>query len=193
MPKMPSTRGYISNQCLVDNAERSPQFYQILGIDPGAKGGLACWCPSRGNMQSISMPSSERDIYDWFEGCALARHTIAVIERQVPRPTFFKGKSSILKSTCELYGQYMLLRGILTGLKIKFYEVLPQAWQKELGFGARIKDMTDSKWKETLRAKAQQFFPSIDLWEDKTRGYKGRQMAVADAILLCEYGVRKHG
>lgn len=170
-----------------------PQL-MVIGVDPGQKGGLAAWVPASDDMQSIPMPSSERDIVDWLEEQGMIyQNTVAVIERIWPRPTFFKGKSSILKSTCDLYGSYRMLRGILTGLKIRFYDVRPQDWQKELGFATRVKDMSDAKWKECLRAKAQQFFPNIDLWEDKTRGYKGRQMAVADALLLCEYGVRKHG
>jgi hypothetical protein len=55
--------------------------------------------------------------------------------------------------------------------------VRPQKWQGFLGLGKSEGDKT--KWKNKLKAKAQNLFPSLDV-----------TLSTADALLLLEYGVK---
>jgi Holliday junction resolvasome RuvABC endonuclease subunit len=71
---------------------------------------------------------------------------------------------------------YGIVRMALTAAGIPFEEVTPQAWQKALGITHRKKTETPSEWKNRLRARAQQLFPSVSL-----------TLATADALLIAEY------
>lgn len=160
-----------------------------LGIDPGVNGGLAAIF--NGNVEAIPMPETERDLFEWLSQW-YSIDTVAVVEEQWPRPTFFGGKNSILKSTCLLYGHYTLIRGMLTALKVKFEEQRPQEWLKGLSIPSGKKREVESKdWKKHLRGKAQQLFPDLPVWEEKRA--LGRQLAISDALLIAEWCRRKHG
>ena len=167
-----------------------------LGIDPGANGGMASiitqaarTVDGRGvngiyaakELRTLSFSNrSEQDV--WLTIAHLyPLSPRVVIERQVPRPTFYQnprtGKvtNSILKSTCELFGHYQFLRGLLTAGDITFREVLPQEWQKHFGV-ARSKGMSDNQWKNVLKALALERYPEEHI-----------TLATADAVLLAQY------
>lgn len=154
------------------------QTVSYVGIDPGKSGGCAVLNGS--SVQCQNLPVSELDLREWIaqQQARSAGNAFVVIERQTPRPTFFQGKSSILKSTVELYGNYMLIRGMLTGL-ISYEEVLPKRWQQGLRITPRQKSESDTQWKNRLKGKAQQLFPHTKV-----------TLATADALLLAEYGRR---
>lgn len=162
-----------------------------IGIDPGQNGGLVAISSDK-KIWYEPMPSTERDVIEWFRNLPLSRVDTVMIERQIPRPTRFlvngRWQSSILKSTCLLYGDYMLLNGIVSTLGLSLQEILPQAWQKALGL-VRKKGMTDGQWKDQLRGKAQQFHPRLDIWSIPRT--KGKQLAIADALLIATYCKRK--
>lgn len=156
-----------------------------LGIDPGASGGLAeIGAVTHDGDRIVSMPKTEGDVWSWFDGWKhIAPDSVAkpfaIIEQQIPRPTFFKGHASILKSTCLLYGSYMQLRGMLLAARIPFEAVIPQTWQKAFGL-VKKKGESPTKWKNRLKAKAQQLFPSEKV-----------TLATADALLIAEFCRRK--
>lgn len=152
-----------------------------LGIDPGASGGLACIHPASRSIEAVSMPSTEKDIWEILSERPAYKDVMpfAVIEQQIPRPTFFQGRASILKSTCLLYGSYTFLRGMLTATGIPFEAVIPQTWQKAFGL-KKVKGESPTKWKNRLKAKAQQLFPSERV-----------TLATADALLIAEFCRRK--
>lgn len=174
MPKTPSSRPY------------------FIGIDPGKQGGLVCL---RDKIHSITpMPSSERDVWDWFSmvtySCSSA---VAVIERVHARPR--QGVSSMFKFGCGYGG----LRMALIAAGIPFEDVTPQTWLRDLSISPRKKTKTvlgvkpkesDRQWKEQLRAKAQQLFPRLSLWKEPKS--KGKQLAVADALLIAEFCRRRN-
>jgi hypothetical protein len=62
--------------------------------------------------------------------------------------------------------------------KIPTNEVLPQKWQKFLSLGSRGKK-SKTEWKNKLKARAQQLFPSV-----------GKiTLATSDALLITKYGI----
>ncbi len=141
---------------------------RYIGIDPGASGGLA----GVGiNDIAIPMPGTERDIWEWIK-LKDDKDTFAVIEKVQgyignghPGSTMFK------------FGQsYGGLRMALIAAGIPFEEVQPQKWQKALGITTRGREESKGEFKNRLKARAQQLFPSIKV-----------TLATADAILIAEY------
>jgi len=157
-----------------------------IGIDPGQNGGIACLCS--GLLKTVKMPTDEHDLAERLHIiCGMRGRNAVVIEQQIPRPTVFfdpstrQMKSSILKSTCILYAQYMQIRMALTTLNQPFLAQVPETWQRELGLPHKKQKRSDNVWKNVLKAKAQELFPNhkVTLWN-------------ADAILLAEYCRRFH-
>lgn len=174
----------------------------LIGIDPGASGGIAVAkyvyhskrVEGKGYtinetpvwVKAFAIPSSETQLWDIVSN--RYKHypknadedVYVVLEQQTPRPTRFfrngKWESSILKSTCVLYGQYMQIRGMLVASESYFREVTPQVWQAKLGL---TKDKSDSTpWKTILKRKAEALFPSIKV-----------TLKTSDALLLVRYGL----
>jgi hypothetical protein len=170
-----------------------PSTTVYLGLDPGTGGGLAMISPRRYRgdpgkpfleMRSTPAPTTRGDLWKWIRAYAGDRYDVfAVIEKQTPRPTVWTDdtgvKSSVLKSTCLLYGSYERMCMALTAASIPYEEVNPQLWQSALHISPRKNGEVKSKWKSRLKAVAQQLFP---------RG--GITLATADAVLLAEYGRR---
>ncbi len=153
-----------------------------LGIDPGIGGGIVVFHGAE--VKTYKMPTTERDLWDlvksWADVGKSNGGCRAVIEQIDPRPTkWFDGQKwqgSILKSTCLLYGNYLQLRGMLVAAGIPFQECPPARWQKTLDIPGKKKGEADNKWKNRLKARAQQTHPELTV-----------TLAVADAILIAEY------
>jgi hypothetical protein len=78
----------------------------------------------------------------------------------------------------------------LTSAGIPFEPIRPQAWQKALGITPRKKTESKPDFKNRLRAKAQQLYPSLPLWSEPKS--KGKQLALCDALLIATYCKRKY-
>ncbi len=74
---------------------------------------------------------------------------------------------------------YGFLRGCLHCLKIPFEEVTPAKWQREFSLLRTDKAETNTAKKNRHKAKAQQLFPDTNVTH-----------AIADALLIAEYGLR---
>lgn len=114
--------------------------------------------------------------YSWEVWDGTGIDILAVIEQIDPRPTYFQGKRSILRSTCIIYGEYRMCRATLATLGIPFLAVTPKNWQAHYGL-AKEKLEGDTSWKNRLKARAQSLFPDVKV-----------TLATADALLLAEYG-----
>lgn len=138
----------------------------ILGIDPGASGAIASFQPGEPQpVETIKLTATERDIAD-FLGIRVFAHAFAYLERVHAFPK--QGVSGVFT-----FGQsYGFLRGLLVGLELPFEEVTPQRWQKAMGCMSKGD-------KNVTKARAQQLFPEIKITH-----------AIADAILIAEYGRR---
>lgn len=152
----------------------------IIGIDPGASGGIAMLDTWNGDgklfaCDLVPMPETERDIFDTVDRKGEAIYPIAYVEWIHPAIQGI-GKSAMAK----LYGNYMACRMAVIAAGIRMEIVKPQEWQKGLGIPKRAKAENTTKWKNRLKAKAQQLFPSVDV-----------TLKTADALLIAEYGRRK--
>jgi hypothetical protein len=139
------------------------------------------------------MPLTERDIWDSLSGHILG--TVAVIEK-VGGYTGEGQPGSRMFNFGKNYGSLLMA---LTAAEISFEEVAPQRWQQAFAVAPRkykkvgkkkVWIETKRQFKERLRRKAQQIFPQLPIWsEPKSRG---RQLAIADSLLIAEFCRRKH-
>lgn len=161
-----------------------------LGIDPGAKGGMACILPD-GSLDVMKLPEDgdEIPIVEWISKYgywASGKVARAAIERQTPRPTRWFDKktkewqSTVLASTCVLYGSYKSCKMALAAVGVpaaNVDDVLPKVWQAGCDVGKRRKEYKDSQWKNHLKDRARELFP-----------YDKRIILnTADAVLLAHY------
>lgn len=176
MPKKPSA---------VSTEYKPNRIY--IGIDPGQNGGLASMlvCETSIDVGSIPMPSSERDVWQWFRdfqflwGKSQSVSMTACIEKVHSMPE--QGVASSFK-----FGMgYGFLLGCLTAAGIPFETVTPQLWQKSLSIPPRKKTETQPQFKNRLREHAQRLYPSLEIWSEPRS--KGRQLAISDALLICHY------
>lgn len=145
-----------------------------VGVDSGASGGLCLL--EDGIVKAVSMPQTDTDIADWFQGRRGA--AFAVLEKV---GGYIMG-NKLPGSTMFNFGRtYGLLRMALTMSGIPFEEVTPQKWQKALGIAPKKKTESRTQWKNRLKAKAQQLFPG-----------SRATLKTADAMLIAEYCRRKY-
>jgi len=144
-----------------------------IGIDPGQSGGLILLDGVM--VKATPMPATERDIWDWFDHQDIGTAPQAIIEKVHSMPR--QGVVSSFKFGLGYGG----LRMALIAACIPFDEVTPQVWQRALGIPSRLKTETPTKWKNRLKAKAQQLYPRLEV-----------TLKTADALLIATYCQRKH-
>ena len=145
-----------------------------LGIDPGASGGIVFLPGNLKGIEYYEMPVSEQDLWIIIDSIA---PSVELARVEYINPGMFGVHKS---AAAKLYGSYMAVRMALTAAGIPFEEVQPVKTWQTVGVAKRKKNESANKWKDRLRAKAQQHFPKLDLWT-KT---KGLQLKVADALLI---------
>lgn len=145
----------------------------IIGIDPGKQGAVCMMSETK--LVVRKMPETPTDLFELLElfkkasknDCFCYLEKVQGLPKMSGGGMFTFGKG------------YGWLEMALISLNIPTETVLPQKWQKEYQLGETKGKQTDTVWKNKLKAKAQQLFPSqeIFLWG-------------ADAILIAEYGRR---
>jgi len=149
-----------------------PRRYYI-GIDPGKTGGLVI-LPERGDKRIVTrMPVTERDIWNWFADIPRA-FSYAIIEKVHSQP------GNAARAMFTFGWGYGGLRMALTARGIPFEEVLPSVWLRGLDIPKQKKTESRTQFKNRLKAKAQQLFPTVEV-----------TLATADALLIAEYCRRK--
>ena len=144
-----------------------------IGIDPGKNGGIAVMDASGKVLEVVKMPSTPRDLLDFLSG--YSEDSFCTLERVGGMPG--NGGSAMFN-----FGKgYGHLQMALLALGIGTEDVTPNKWEKAYQLGSSGK-FTKTEWKNRLKAKAQQMFPSLG---------KKVTLATCDALLICEYGRRK--
>lgn len=163
-----------------DEEERVPSCF--IGIDPGVNGGFAI-LGANVEVEAFAMPDTELAVWQWFNDVAYwhGANCFACIEQvggwvgSHQRKEGDDGSESNPGSAMFTFGQsYGSLRMALVATGIPFEAVRPQAWQKVIGVKRNGEDTT--RWKNVLKAKAQQLFPSLKVTK-----------ATADALLIAAY------
>jgi crossover junction endodeoxyribonuclease RuvC len=145
----------------------------IIGVDPGASGAAAWY--NRGTHHAVPFNGmTEVEILELFE--SLGKNGFAYLEAVHSMPG--QGVSSTFKFGMS----YGMLRTALLAAGIGFETVAPSKWQRKM-------NCLSKGDKKVTRAKAQELFPGVEI---AGRGVKAPTHAVADALLIAEYGRRVH-
>lgn len=143
----------------------------IIGIDPGTNGGICVLTQSGYVVQLDKMPPTPQDLLEYLQEFRIGSHCylekVGGMSGQGGSASFNFGKG---------YGH---LEMALLALEIPTTTVTPQKWQKTYQLGTKSKCASKTEWKNKLKAKAQQLFPSLG---------KKITLATADALLIAEYG-----
>jgi hypothetical protein len=160
----------------------------ILGIDPGASGGIA-WVRGA-EVKAVPMPCTPGDTLALLRDLSSGLH-VAYIEHVVG---FIPGGGAGAMFT---FGEgFGYLQGCLDALGYRTIRVRPQAWQKALALGkpekikagedltpagkkllAQQRALRKGDWKRKLLAEAQRRFPECNV-----------TLKTADALLILEFG-----
>ena len=151
----------------------------IIGIDPGASGGIAVL--NSPDIKTYNMPETYPDIYNLFVDICqdyLDYDVLAIMEdvgHGMP------GQSS--KATAVFARHNGHLEMALYALGIRTVKVTPQKWQKHYSNSlGRSSGYEKRDWKNKLKGLAQQMFPTVKV-----------TLKNADAILLAYYGEDMNG
>jgi hypothetical protein len=139
-----------------------------VGIDPGKSGGLVCLDRRYKVVALDPMPTTERDIWGWFQD--LPVDVVAIIEKVHSMP-MDSGRSMFTFGT-----GYGGLRMALTAAGVPFQAVPSRTWQKALSISSRKKSESKTQWKNRLKARAQELFHNEYV-----------TLKTADALLIATY------
>jgi hypothetical protein len=136
----------------------------ILAIDPGASGGLAFG--SAGKPPAlVAMPDTLHDLVEVIRDTHCDHAFLELVGG-------FIGKNQPGSAMFNFGTNYGQIQGVLAALGVPFTLVRPQAWQKALSLGTST-GMSKTEWKNKLKAKAQQLYPSTKI-----------TLSTADACLI---------
>ena len=145
-----------------------------IGIDPGTNGGIAVLDRDGKVLEVGKMPATPQDILD-FLGEYSGQDVTAALEdvgHGIP------GQSSKATATFARHNGHLEMALLALGMPTE--KVTPQKWQKVYQLGSS-KYCTKIQWKNKLKAKAQQLFPSLG---------KKITLSTSDALLIAEYARR---
>lgn len=145
---------------------------KYIGIDPGDHGGIAVLSADGSVVEVAKIPTTPMDVLDFLS--KYKDDSYCILERVGGLPG--QGGSAMFN-----FGKgYGHLQMALLALGIPTNDVTPNKWEKSFQLGSSGK-YGKTEWKNRLKAKAQQLFPSL-----------GRKITLAtcDALLIAEYGRR---
>ena len=150
-----------------------------IAIDVGASGGIAV--RTGDEIAAFAMPPTQGDVMELLEGIISAARSgggdVRAVIEQVGGYAGGRGGSG---SAMFNFGQgYGFILGVMAALRVRVELVRPQKWQKELSLGNSKSHASKTAWKNHLKAKAQQLFPSQKV-----------TLKTADALLILEYANR---
>lgn len=144
-----------------------------IGVDPGKHGGIAVLDESGAVIDVVKMPETPQDLLGFLS--QYKENSVCTLERVGGMPG--NGGSAMFN-----FGKgYGHLQMALIALEIPTEDVTPNKWEKMYQLGSSGK-FGKTEWKNKLKAKAQQLFPSLG---------KKITLATCDALLIAEYGRRQ--
>lgn len=146
----------------------------IIGIDPGASGGLSLYRPNATTQVTVvKMPENIQELREWFEYVQTICAPIVFLEKQQLRISdMYGGKAFNMQ---KLFDNFNTLKVMLEMLGIPYVLVNPMKWQSELKL--RKKDEEKAERKNRYKEIAGKIYPKIKatLWN-------------ADALLIMHFG-----
>ena len=150
--------------------ERLMKYETIIGVDPGANGGIA-WITD-GKACVEKMPDTLQDLWELVVSISLDAGTGGMGIRAYLEAVSSSPQMGVVSAFSFGRG-YGNLEMALTAAGIPFERVRPQVWQKALGC------MTKGD-KNVSKRRAQELFPDRKITH-----------ATADALLIAHYGTKQ--
>ena len=153
----------------------------ILGIDPGANGGLAFFEPLKG-LAVIDMPTFEVKRGGKMKKEISPAMLAAEIKSVAPDSAIIEKVGAMpgqgVSSMFQIGRSVGMVEGVLAALQIPYDYVTPQTWQKAVGARGG---------KDASRLRAMELYPAYAN-EFRLKKHDGR----ADAALIAWYGVTRN-
>lgn len=146
----------------------------IVAIDPGVNGGIV-WSTD-GIVRSAKMPGTDVEVCQLLaELSTLAKD----VELFLEEPPLFAGKNIPGSAIGKLMWNTGVLYGAAVAMGWRIHRIRPAAWLKAHTVGTKG-DLTTTQWKNKLKARAAELFPTADvtLWN-------------ADALLIFDAATRR--
>ena len=153
----------------------------VIGIDPGAKGGIAVLDDSGAVASVVKMPETPQDILSYLRDVQQRSDVFGDVVTCYMEAVGFGMPGQSSSATAKFARHCGHLEMALLALGIPTNTVTPQKWEKTYQLG-KSSGYSKSEWKNKLKAKAQQLFPRL--------GNK-ITLATADCLLIAEYGRKK--
>lgn len=147
----------------------------ILAVDPGVNGGLALFTPSEGTVEVHKMPDTEWGVVNLLKDIHLAKGSVRLF---LEDPPLFAGKAIPGSAIGKLMWNTGTLYGAAVAQGWEVHRIKPAIWMKAHPVGTKG-DLTTTAWKNKLKARASELFPTVDvtLWN-------------ADALLILDAAKR---
>jgi len=170
-----------------------------IGIDPGAKGGIAYINTETGKSGKAQTPTLGGDV-DIQKFCEFIK-SLTKGEHMVIVEDVHSVFGASAKANFTFGGNVMGIEWALVALGCKYLKVAPKVWQKEMWTGVSIVKINTGKktkdgnikykndTKATSLIAAKRLFPKEDFLA--TVRSKIPHDGIVDALLLAEYGKRK--
>lgn len=148
----------------------------IIGIDPGANGGIAVWKLNH-IVTAVKMPRNIHDINDYLRLIAQDANPIIFLEKLNVRLSDAEGGK--LFRIQKMLQNYEQLKSVISLLDIPYVLVNPMKWQQELKLRITLSGKKEEKKDRKNRYKeiAGRLYPEVKptLWS-------------SDAILIMHFG-----
>jgi hypothetical protein len=152
------------------------KFDTIIGIDPGAAGGLAVFQPGK-ITRTVKMPKDIRNLGEFFGYYAENFRPLVFLEKLSVRPDDVADNPGKIYRIQQMLANYEHLKALLENAGVPYVLVHPMSWQTKLGLRS-LKGHEDKKHRKArYKLKAAKEYPEcrITLWN-------------ADALLIMHFG-----
>lgn len=153
----------------------------VIGIDPGAAGGIAVFVPGE-KVKTVKMPKDVRDLNDLLTHYSNNYRPIVFIEKLTVRPDDVRveqGRAAMgkLYRIQKMMANYEHLKATIEMCEIPYVMVHPQSWQAKLNLRKRNEHEDKAERKRRYRDIAAKNYPwaKVTLWN-------------ADALLIMHFG-----
>lgn len=146
----------------------------IVGIDPGASGGIAIWRPSV-KTEVKKMPKDLKELKYYFEYLQTICNPIVFIEKVQLRPDDITDNPGKAFRVQVMLNNFQQLKDVISFCEVPFVLVHPQKWQNDLKLKVKGEEKADRK--KRYQKAAAEYYPEIKatLWN-------------SDALMLLHFG-----
>lgn len=153
----------------------------VIGIDPGANGGLAVFIPGN-TVKAVKMPKDLMDLRDFFAYYKDTYKPIIFLEKLTVRPDDITPDASGKANMGKLYriqrmmANFEHLKALIETAGIPYVMVHPLTWQTKLKLRVKGQKEEKAERKKRYQEKAGSLYPvKVTLWN-------------ADSLLIMHFG-----